>query len=81
MQQKTILVIDDDVDLIEIMRMTLENAGFAVIDARSGRRREARQWRPHLPNGEANPDDDLSSPESAARAVRPPEPRPQEHRR
>ena len=33
---KKILIIDDDIDLIEAMRMTLENAGFDVIDAQDG---------------------------------------------
>lgn len=31
-----ILIIDDDIDLVEAMRMTLEGAGFDVIDAQDG---------------------------------------------
>ncbi|KAA3615657.1 MAG: response regulator [Calditrichaeota bacterium] len=31
-----ILIIDDDIDLVEAMRMTLESAGFEVIDAQDG---------------------------------------------
>ena len=38
MSAKTILVIDDDIDLVEIIRVTLEREGFAVIDAQSGDR-------------------------------------------
>jgi CheY-like chemotaxis protein len=38
MTDRTILVIDDDIDLVEIIRVTLENEGFAVIDAQSGER-------------------------------------------
>lgn len=38
MPEKTILVIDDDIDLIEIIRVTLENAGYKVIDAQTGER-------------------------------------------
>jgi CheY-like chemotaxis protein len=38
MNKKTILVIDDDIDLVEIIRVTLENQGFAVIDAQNGER-------------------------------------------
>ncbi|MBM4318649.1 MAG: response regulator [Deltaproteobacteria bacterium] len=34
--KKKILIIDDDVDLVEAMRITLENAGFAVVDAQDG---------------------------------------------
>jgi two-component system alkaline phosphatase synthesis response regulator PhoP len=33
---KKILIIDDDIDLVEAMRMTLEGAGFDVIDAQDG---------------------------------------------
>ncbi len=33
---KKILIIDDDIDLVEAMRMTLEGAGFEVIDAQEG---------------------------------------------
>ena len=38
MAEKTILVIDDDIDLVEIIRVTLENQGFRVIDAQTGER-------------------------------------------
>lgn len=38
MPEKTILVVDDDIDLVEIIRVTLENQGFRVIDAQSGER-------------------------------------------
>lgn len=34
---KKILIIDDDIDLVEALRMTLESAGFTVIDAQSGK--------------------------------------------
>ncbi len=33
---KKILIIDDDIDLVEAMRLTLEGAGFEVIDAQDG---------------------------------------------
>ncbi len=33
---KTIMIIDDDIDLVEAMRITLESAGFDVIDAQEG---------------------------------------------
>jgi len=36
MSKKKIIIIDDDVDLVEAMRMTLECAGFEVIDAQDG---------------------------------------------
>jgi DNA-binding response OmpR family regulator len=36
--QKKILIIDDDIDLVEAMRLTLENADFEVIDAQDGRK-------------------------------------------
>ena len=38
MAKHTILIIDDDIDLVEILRMTLENEDYAVIDAQSGDR-------------------------------------------
>ena len=38
MSAQTILVIDDDIDLVEIIRVTLERDGFAVIDAQNGER-------------------------------------------
>ena len=36
--QKKILIIDDDIDLVEAMRLTLENEGFIVIDAQDGQK-------------------------------------------
>jgi CheY-like chemotaxis protein len=36
--QKKILIIDDDIDLVEAMRLTLENADFQVIDAQDGQK-------------------------------------------
>lgn len=33
-----ILIIDDDIDLVEAMRLTLESAGFEVIDAQDGKK-------------------------------------------
>jgi len=33
---KKVLIIDDDFDLVEAMRITLEAAGFEVIDAQDG---------------------------------------------
>ena len=38
MAENTILVIDDDIDLVEIIRVTLENQGYRVIDAQTGER-------------------------------------------
>jgi two-component system alkaline phosphatase synthesis response regulator PhoP len=38
MAENTILVIDDDIDLVEIIRVTLENQGYRVIDAQTGDR-------------------------------------------
>ncbi|MDX2472735.1 MAG: response regulator [Candidatus Krumholzibacteria bacterium] len=38
MSAKTILIIDDDIDLVEILRVTLESEGFRVVDAQSGER-------------------------------------------
>ena len=38
MAETTILVIDDDIDLVEIIRVTLENQGYRVIDAQTGDR-------------------------------------------
>ncbi len=34
--KKKIIIIDDDVDLVEAMRLTLEKEGFEVIDAQDG---------------------------------------------
>ena len=36
MATKKILIIDDDIDLVEAMRLTLESTGFEVIDAQDG---------------------------------------------
>ena len=38
MADKTILIIDDDIDLVEILRVTLEAQDFKVIDAQTGER-------------------------------------------
>ena len=38
MSERTILIIDDDIDLVEIIRVTLENDGFQVLDAQNGER-------------------------------------------
>lgn len=35
---KKILIIDDDIDLVEAMRITLEGAGFEVVDAQEGQK-------------------------------------------
>ena len=35
---KKILIIEDDIDLVEALRITLENSGFEVIDAQEGKR-------------------------------------------
>jgi DNA-binding response OmpR family regulator len=50
MAEHTILIIDDDIDLVEILRITLENSGFQVIDAQTGERglALARQQNPDL---------------------------------
>jgi CheY-like chemotaxis protein len=36
MDTKTVLLVDDDVDLLDINRMTLEAAGFVVLTAENG---------------------------------------------
>ncbi|MDO9172249.1 MAG: response regulator [bacterium] len=48
--KRTILVIDDDIDLVEIIRLTLESEGFGVIDAQNGARglELARERKPDL---------------------------------
>ncbi len=48
--KRTILVIDDDIDLVEIIRLTLENEGLEVIDAQNGARgvELAREMNPDL---------------------------------
>jgi len=38
MAKAKILIIDDDIDLVEAMRISLENAGFEIIDAQDGKR-------------------------------------------
>jgi CheY-like chemotaxis protein len=38
MSAKKILIIDDDIDLVEAMRLTLEDVGFEVIDAQEGQK-------------------------------------------
>ena len=50
MAEKTILVIDDDIDLVEVIRVTLESEGYRVIDAQNGKRglELARQEIPDL---------------------------------
>jgi len=35
---KKVLIIDDDIDLVEAMRLILEGAGFDVIDAQDGQK-------------------------------------------
>ncbi|HHE54322.1 MAG TPA: response regulator [Caldithrix abyssi] len=47
---KKVLIIDDDIDLVEAMRITLENAGFEVIDAQDGLKglEKARDEKPDL---------------------------------
>lgn len=50
MPNKKVLVIDDDIDLVEAMRLTLESAGFDVIDAQDGNKGfdKAKKERPDL---------------------------------
>jgi CheY-like chemotaxis protein len=50
MAEKTILIIDDDIDLVEILRVTLENNGYRVIDAQTGDRglAKAKEENPDL---------------------------------
>ncbi len=38
MSDRKILVIDDDIDLVEIIRINLEGEGYSVIDAQDGKR-------------------------------------------
>ena len=33
-----ILIIDDDIDLVEAMRLTLEKEGYEVVDAQDGKK-------------------------------------------
>jgi two-component system alkaline phosphatase synthesis response regulator PhoP len=35
---KKILIIDDDIDLVEAMRLTLESEGYEVVDAQDGKK-------------------------------------------
>jgi DNA-binding response OmpR family regulator len=48
--KKKIIIIDDDVDLVEAMRLTLEKEGFEVIDAQEGEKglEKTRSERPDL---------------------------------
>jgi CheY-like chemotaxis protein len=48
--KRTILVIDDDIDLVEIIRLTLESEGYGVSDAQNGARGLdlAREQKPDL---------------------------------
>ncbi len=50
MSERTVLVIDDDIDLVEIIRMTLEREKLRVIDAQNGERgfALAREQKPDL---------------------------------
>ena len=50
MSERTVLVIDDDIDLVEIIRVTLEREKMRVIDAQNGERgfALAREQRPDL---------------------------------
>jgi DNA-binding response OmpR family regulator len=38
MLRKKILIIDDDIDLVEALRITLEKSGFDVVDAQDGKK-------------------------------------------
>lgn len=50
MRERTVLVIDDDIDLVEIIRVTLEREKLRVIDAQNGERgfALAKEERPDL---------------------------------
>ncbi len=50
MSERTVLVIDDDIDLVEIIRVTLEREKLRVIDAQNGERgfALAREQHPDL---------------------------------
>jgi len=50
MSERTVLVIDDDIDLVEIIRVTLERGKLRVIDAQNGERgfALAREQQPDL---------------------------------
>ena len=45
-----VIIIDDDIDLVEAMRLTLENAGLEVLDAQDGEKglEMVRSLRPDL---------------------------------
>lgn len=49
-EQKRVLLVDDDVDFVEIIRTVLEEAGFSVITAHEGDDglKKARKERPHI---------------------------------
>ncbi|MGQ9674279.1 MAG: response regulator [Chloroflexota bacterium] len=49
-EQKRVLLVDDDVDFVEIIRTVLEEAGFNVITAYEGGDglKKAREARPHV---------------------------------
>jgi CheY-like chemotaxis protein len=50
MSERTVLIIDDDIDLVEIIRVTLEREKLRVIDAQNGERgfALAKEQRPDL---------------------------------
>ncbi len=50
MQTKKVLIIDDDIDLVEAMRITLESADFEVVDAQEGNKgiEKAKQENPDI---------------------------------
>jgi two-component system alkaline phosphatase synthesis response regulator PhoP len=50
MRERTVLVVDDDIDLVEIIRVTLERENLRVIDAQNGERglALAKEQRPDL---------------------------------
>ena len=47
---KKILIIDDDIDLVEALRLSLEREGFTVVDAQDGRKglEKAKSEKPDL---------------------------------
>lgn len=47
---KKILIIDDDIDLVEAIRLTLEGVGFEVIDAQDGEKgmKQVKEEKPDL---------------------------------
>lgn len=50
MSERTVLIIDDDIDLVEIIRVTLEREKLRVLDAQNGERgfALAKEQRPDL---------------------------------